>query len=109
MEIYRGDVVRAAASYDEQHIEKKEMPYLIVSNNAINKYVNVLVGIPFTTAQKKKLLPCHYRFFFNGRINTALCEQPTLISRENIKGLIEVIDDKHLKKIETILKKQLGV
>lgn len=107
-EVRRGDIVYATAGVVGAHIQKNNRPYLILSNDFCNKYGNVVVGIPFTTA-KKNLLPTHYRFFWNRRYNIALCEQPTLICKDDITEFKDVINKKHLAEIEKRVKLQLGL
>ena len=107
-EIMRGDVFYAETSDCGEHIQKGLRPYLIISNNFCNHYGNVVVGVPFTTANKKGL-PTHYKFYWNKRYNTAMCELPTLIHKDRIKDYIDTLQDKHINEIEKRVKIQLGI
>lgn len=107
-QIMRGDVVYAVTSVNGDHIQKGRRPYLIISNNYCNKYSNVVVGIPFTTA-KKSNLPTHYGFWWRKNYNTAMCEQPTLINKDRIISYEDTLIDKHIKEIEKRVKIQLGI
>lgn len=107
-EVMRGDVVYAETSILDNNIQKGKRPYMIISNNYCNKHSNVVVGIPFTTARKKNL-PTHYGFYWNGRHSIALCEQPTLIQKSRITDYVDTLEDKHIKEIEKRVKIQLDL
>lgn len=108
-EIFRGDIVLAETTATGEHIQQGKRPYLIISNNMNNKYSDIVVGIPFTTSRTKKNIPTHYSFWWNRHTNTALCEQPTLLNKNNIHDIWDTIDDKHLKEIESRVLVQLGI
>lgn len=108
IELKRGDIVMATAGVVGNHIQKHKRPYLILSNDLCNKYSNVVVGIPFTT-QCKNNLPTHYKFFWNKRYNVALCEQPTLLSKDRIYEFKDTINKRHLTEIENRVKLQLDL
>lgn len=108
-EIYRGDIVLAETTATGEHIQQGKRPYLILSNNANNKYSDIVVGIPFTTSRTKKNIPTHYTFWWNRHTTTALCEQPTLLVKANIYEIMDIIADKHLKEIENRVLVQLDI
>lgn len=108
-QILRGDVVYAETSIVDEHIQCGRRPYMIISNNFCNRFADVVIGIPFTTAIKKKNLPTHYTFYWNKRYNTAMCEQPTLIHKDRIVGYVSTLADKHIKEIEERVKIQLDL
>ena len=105
---FRGDVVFAINPLASAHIQQKPRPYLIISNNKCNQHSDIVLGIPLTT-KKKNNLPTHYRFMFNGRLNTALAEQIIPLDKSNINNYLDTISDYDLKQIEDRVKIQLDL
>lgn len=109
-ELYlRGDIVWGEAhSVIDTSMQLGKRPYLIVSNNQNNQYSTIYTAIPLTS-KEKKILPTHHHIFINGIQNTILVEQITCISKGNISGYIDTIEDEDLQKVEEKIKIQLGL
>lgn len=106
----RGDVYYCDLPEQEGHIQCGIRPCVIISNNANNKYAGIYNVVPLSTFNhRKKILPCHWIFWFNGRMNISLCEQITTISAERLLNKIGEVSDLDLHNIERVLLIQLGV
>lgn len=104
----RGDIVWATNTANAEHIINKKRPYIIVSNNACNENSNLVTAIPLTTVYKRQL-PIHWAMVLNGKINIALCEQITMIAKNDITEFIDIVSEKDMKGIENCIKIQLGL
>lgn len=82
--INRGDIYYIFSNANEVGSEQiAGRPAVIVSNNAINEYSQV-VEVVFLTTQPKKDLPTHVPINCSKHDSTALCEQITTISKDRI-------------------------
>lgn len=109
-ELYlRGDIVWVRNPINlTTCIQSGQRPYLIISNNKNNENSTTLTAIPLTT-KDKRYMPTHHHIFVNGNENTILVEQITCISKNNIVGYIDTIEDADLHKVEDKIKIQLGL
>ena len=108
IKIYRGDIVWANNPIAKGHIQKKERPYLIISNNKNNEHSTTVLAIPLTTKVKKNL-PTHYKFMLKGKQNTLLAEQIVCLNKSDITKYYDTINDYDLKQIEDKVKIQLDL
>lgn len=92
-DIYYFDLCGAIGS-EQQGIR----PCLIVSNNNINTYSNVLVVVPLTTKKNDNYVQ-HYSLVINDKHNTILLEQIRAIDKSRIIGKMTSLDKDNLKKI----------
>lgn len=92
-DIYYFDLCGAIGS-EQQGIR----PCLIVSNNNINTYSNVIVIVPLTTKKNDNYVQ-HYSLEINEKHNTILLEQIRAIDKTRIVGKMTSLDKDNLKKI----------
>ena len=92
-DIYYFDLCGAIGS-EQQGIR----PCLIVSNNNINTYSNVVVVVPLTTKKNDNYVQ-HYSLEINEKHNTILLEQIRAIDKTRIIGKMTSLDKDNLKKI----------
>ena len=85
-------------------------PVLIVQNTIINNFAPSLTVVPITSKVKDDTsIPTHVKFMLNGRMNTAIVEQLTTISADDIVDYMDTIDDDTLKKVDIALIFQFGI
>lgn len=87
---------------------KKDRPGIIVSNDANNKYSQV-VEVVYLTTQPKHELPTHVTIRSTGRVSMALCEQPTPIAIERIGQFVAKATDTEMKNVDVALEIGLGI
>ncbi|MBQ9169151.1 MAG: type II toxin-antitoxin system PemK/MazF family toxin [Oscillospiraceae bacterium] len=111
MEIKRGDIYWINESEYRKipgSCQAPNRPAIIVSNDANNSFANTLEIVYLTTAPKKDL-PTHC--IINSAIvpSTALCEQVSTISIEQIGRYIGTCTDKEMKAVNRRILISLGM
>lgn len=87
---------------------QKQRPAVIISNDASNKFLNRVQVIPLTS-RVGHLYPSEANVILNGKQNKAMADQLMTVSKirlTNIAGRLSISD---LKKVERVLKMQLGL
>lgn len=92
-DIYYFDLSGAKGS-EQQGIR----PCLVMSNNDINTYSNILIVVPLTTKKNDHYVQ-HYNLKINNRQNTILFEQIRAIDKRRIVGKMTSLDNDNLTKI----------
>ena len=86
----------------------KSRPFVIVSNNAGNKFAPFVLAVPCTTEEKTNLAT-HVKLYFNNYNNTVLCEQIRTIYTSDLTGYICTLDGEAMNQIDEALKVSLGL
>ena len=89
-------------------VQRPNRPAIIVSNNAGNTFSYTFEVVYLTTAPKKDL-PTHATIRSTDQVSTALCEQITTISDEQIGSYIGRCTDNEMAAIDTCLLISLGL
>ncbi len=113
MSYKRGVVVLVDLGDKNGSIQFGTRPCILISNNLNNKFSSVLTVVPLSTSKFKKDLPTHIAITTNNskieKDSIALCEQPTLITKDRvIKELFE-LDDILMRQIDIGVMIQLGL
>jgi mRNA interferase MazF len=86
----------------------KLRPAIIVSNNISNANLSRVQVIPLTS-NVSKLYPCEALIIVKNKNAKALADQTTTVDKSRLKGIIAVLTNTDLVKINKILKLQLGL
>lgn len=112
--VYRGDIFFAdLGEEDGTNRQAGERPVLIISNNACNKFSEIITVVAFTTQDKTKL-PTHVRITpdeHNGleEKSLALCEQVISLPKSLLKRKKGFLTPENMRKIDAALKVQLNL
>jgi mRNA interferase MazF len=107
--VQRGDVFRANLTPTEGAEQDGVRPVLVVSRDAINRSIPLVVVVPLTdAANKTKTYPSHVRFKAGCAGLTmesiALCEQIRAISKTRLKSKMGTLNRAEMTSIEAALK-----
>ena len=80
MEIKRGDVYFCKFKQNGS-VQGGERPCVVVSNNSNNKFAEIVIVVPITSAEKARI-PTHVPITVE-KPSTILCEQVTTIAKTN--------------------------
>ncbi len=106
--IKRGDIFYISGlPYIDGHVEGGERPAIIVSNNAANRFSEV-IEVVFLTTAKKKPLQTHVKVMAF-EMSTALCEQVNSISKQRIDRYIKTCTEREMQAIDKALMISLGL
>lgn len=114
MEINRGDIFYANLGDESiskkvhSHIQSGTRPVLVVSNNIGNKYSDIVIVIPITTANKK-FLPLHFKYFHKASYGIVLCEQLLTISKTQLTSKIDELTHEEMLKVNDKIKQSIGL
>lgn len=112
-EIKRGSVVLVNLGDRNGSIQYGIRPCVVISNNLNNKFSNVLTVVPLSTSKFKKDLPTHIAITTDNseieKDSIALCEQPTLILKDQIIKELFELDDTLMRQIDFGVMIQLGL
>ena len=86
----------------------KLRPAIIVSNNTSNKTLSRVQVVPLTS-NTSRIYPCEAIIFVKDIQAKAMADQITTVDKLRIKNLIGILNSQELKKIDKILKLQLGL
>ncbi|WP_338815600.1 type II toxin-antitoxin system PemK/MazF family toxin (plasmid) [Bernardetia sp. Wsw4-3y2] len=87
---------------------KKKRPAVIVSNNISNRFLKRYQVVPLSS-NVTKIYPAEVKVKFENKESKALADQITTASEKRFVNKIGVLDTEEMKKIEKILKSQLGL
>lgn len=104
MEIKRGDVYFCKFEKNGS-VQGGERPCVVVSNNSNNKFSDIVIVAPITSANKKKI-PTHVPIMVE-EPSTILCEQLITVAKSKLGNKIGRI--KQMNMIDKSLKIALGV
>jgi len=107
----RGEIYWIKANPYKQsvgHVQKADRPGVIVSSEAVNNGGFTYEIVYLTTAPKKDM-PTHCTIRSSDRVSTALCEQITTISSEQIGRYIGFCTDQEMDIIDSCLMLSLGL
>lgn len=106
----KGDLCMANLGESNQSILGGTRPVIIVQNNISNKYAPSLTVVPVTSqTTTNNNIPTHITFDWGNKVNTAVIEQVTTISKNTIIDFLDEIDNEVLEKIDKALLFQLGI
>ena len=106
----RGDVWYA--NLDGVGSEQKGFrPVVIVSNEMNNEHAKTVTILPITSKLCKHNIPTHYivNVDFLTKISIVVAEQIRTVDKSRLERKIGRFDDMHMKKINNIMRIQLGV
>lgn len=103
MDILRGDIwyIRPFKGMD------KYRPYIIVSNDGINRTADHVLAVPLTTKVKKPL-PSHCQVIAR-EVSTALCEDVEWVDKSRLRNYVKTITGKELENVEKCLRAALDM
>jgi mRNA-degrading endonuclease toxin of MazEF toxin-antitoxin module len=108
-----GDIYMAELSqYSGSNVQAGYRPAVVVSNNACNKYSQIVTVLPFTSNLNKKYIPTHVLIIGSGLPlpSIAMAEQITTIPQNNLQCKIGHIENKKARsRIRNAIKIQLNV
>src|SRR5438093_8051958 len=87
---------------------QKQRPAVVISNDASNKFLNRVQVIPLTS-QVGHLYPSEAYVTLNGKQNKALADQIMTVSKLRLSNLAGKLSHSDLKKVERVVKIQLGL
>ncbi|NOT60754.1 MAG: type II toxin-antitoxin system PemK/MazF family toxin [Acidobacteria bacterium] len=87
---------------------QKQRPAVILSNDASNKFLNRLQVIPLTS-QVNHFYPSEASVTLNGKPNKAMADQLMTVSKLRLSNLAGKLSSSDMKKIERVVKTQLGL
>lgn len=111
MDIKRGDIYWIKKNPHKPSIgsvQEAERPAIIVSNNTANKNAYIFEVVYLTTSPKKDL-PTHVTIKSTPQTSTALCEQITTISDEQISNYIGKCSTAEMMAVDQAMLISLGI
>ncbi len=87
---------------------RKKRPAVIVSDDPSNKYLNRLQVIPLTSSVDR-LYPSEAYAALNGRLNKAMADQLTTVSKQRLISQVGRVSGDDLFQIERAIRVQLGL
>lgn len=87
---------------------QKKRPAIIISNDASNKHLNRVQVVP-VTSKTEKVYPGECHVHINRHQHKALASQIMTVSKQRLDGLMGVISDKDMAKVEQAVKIQLSL
>ena len=88
MGIKRGDIFWIRGNSDPTgNVQRQNRPGIIVSNDTNNSFSHT-VEVVFLTTAPKKCLPTHCTIKSSNCVSTALCEQITTVSTDQLDGYV---------------------
>lgn len=106
MKVKRGDIIYLKNTFPrDHHIQGRNRPYLVISNDMGNYYSDICILVPLTTAKKKKELPTHARIKFHNSL--CLCEQMFTVVQDNIESVSYHLDRFDMEKVNKCIRASL--
>lgn len=104
MELHRYDIIKAELKYATGHLQKKERPYVIVSNEKGTTNADIITVMPLTHVVKKEHLPVHECLQAeteNGlsTFSMILGEHPQTICKNEVKEKLGTISNKEQRNV----------
>lgn len=87
---------------------QKSRPAIIVSNDISNQMLNRVQVIPLTS-KVEKCYPCETLVNIGDRVNKAMADQITTVSKKRLQNKTAIISKKDISAIERIIKIQLAL
>lgn len=93
--------------HNRTYVQGGVRPVVIVSNDHCNRYCKSITVVPLTTSVKLPY-PERVPIIFDGKISTALADQITTISVDELSGFVCDLSSYQLDQIDTAIALQLG-
>lgn len=90
------------------HLQLENRPWMVVSNDDGNLNGPTCNIVPITLEDKPKL-PCHVKFMYEGRMQTAMCEQVRTVDSVVLKDFMYIVSDEVLRNVERALAVQFSI
>ncbi len=87
---------------------RKKRPAIIISNDASNRHLNRLQVIP-VTSNVERLYPSEAFITINGKLNKALADQLTTVSKLRMINKMGKVSREDLWQVERAIKVQLAI
>ncbi|MGH9840358.1 MAG: type II toxin-antitoxin system PemK/MazF family toxin [Blastocatellia bacterium] len=87
---------------------QKQRPAVIISNDASNKFLNRVQVVPLTS-QVGQIYPSEASVMLNGKQNKAMADQLMTVSKLRLTNMAGKLSSSDMKKIEQVVKTQLGL
>lgn len=109
MRYRRGDIVWVKNHNTERHLQAKDRPAVVISNDVGNKYGDILI-IAYMTANIKRMdMPTHVVIYSAPRVSMVMTEQLDTISENQVTKIVSRVTMNEMEAIDRGLMASLGL